>query len=419
MKTDPILSLRKGKGQYMPTNLPPNAKAAMMNHIIASPKYPTSGLAVPVPGASAVYTGPAPAGSNGYEETPEEILGQTPDPAVTPQELAAALELLVAARQPVMVWGPPGIGKSDIARQVAERRQAQYWDLRATTLDPVDLRGLPYLEEEPAAPNGRITRWAPPDLLPPQQSQEQHLINLDEITTVSDAVQAALYQLVLDRACGDYKLPEGAAIIACGNRQTDRAVAHRMSSALASRFVHLTLKTSVDEWCQWANREKIRIEIVSFIARFRPQLLHDFDPNSQHPAQPCPRTWQAASRILEGMSADARLHPGVGRKLLEGAIGPAAAAEFDAYLKIWRNLPDPDRIIERPQQGEIPEQPDVLFALCGAIYRKANEVNFPQIAEYAQRLDPEAGHYLIRGCLQEDPELQHTDTWIRWIVDHQ
>ena len=398
----------------MTLNIPTSPIPGAMNYMAPSPGRPANSL-----GTTAVYTGPAPAQGNGHADLPEDLLGTAADASVTPQELTAALELLVAARQPVMVWGPPGIGKSDIARQVAERRQAQYWDLRATTLDPVDLRGLPYLEEDPDAVNGKITRWAPPDLLPPQNSQEQHLINLDEITTVSDAVQAALYQLVLDRACGDYKLPEGAAIIACGNRQTDRAVAHRMSSALASRFVHLTLKTSVDEWCQWATRAKIRIEIVSFIARFRPQLLHDFDPNSQNPAQPCPRTWQAASRILEGWSQNAALRPGIGRKLLEGAVGPPAAREFDAYLKIWRNLPDPTLIIQNPQTAEIPEQPDVLFALCGAIYRKADEITFPKIGEYARRLDPEAGHYLIRGCLQVDPELQHTDTWLSWIIDHQ
>ena len=136
------------------------------------------------------------------------------DYTLRPSDLAATLALLVEARQPVIVWGPPGAAKSMIARQVAADAGRQYVDVRALLLDPVDLRGIPWRDAD-----GR-TRWAPPAFLPPTDDPGRWLINLEELPSAVPMVQAALYQLVLDRKVGEYELPEGASLIACGNRES-------------------------------------------------------------------------------------------------------------------------------------------------------------------------------------------------------
>ena len=364
---------------------------------------------------------PRPVSNNNHHDPYESGFDESfEDSSVTPSELADSLAVLLGAEpspQPVMVWGPPGIGKSDIARAVAKRNGARFWDVRATLLDPVELRGIPYPEDRPEL-GYKITRWAPPDFLPPQDSPDDHIVNLDEITTAPDSVQAALYQLILDRRIGDYRLPEGASLIACGNRQSDRAIAKRMSTALASRFVHITLRTDVHDWTTWALQTKLRIEIVNFINKMKPELLHDFNPQSQEHAFPCPRNWSAVHKILEGMEK----HPvkaRVERAMLEGAVGRAAAAEFIAYLRIHRSLPDPQLVINDPENGPILEQPDVQIAFCSALYRLANESTFRPILAYANRLTPEIGQYMIDQCLRVEPDLQHTRDWIQWTVDHQ
>ena len=158
------------------------------------------------------------------------------DYTLRPSELASTLAVLVEARQPVMVWGPPGAAKSQIAQQVATDAGRQYVDVRALLLDPVDLRGIPWRDSSDR------TRWAPPAFLPPTDDAGQWLINLEELPSAVPMVQAALYQLVLDRSVGEYELPEGASIIACGNRESDRGVVHRMPTPLASRFVHLEIR---------------------------------------------------------------------------------------------------------------------------------------------------------------------------------
>ena len=149
------------------------------------------------------------------------------DYTLRPSELAATLALLVEARQPVVLWGAPGSAKSAIAQQVATDAGRQYVDVRALLLDPVDLRGIPWRD------GSDRTRWAPPAFLPPTDDPGRWLINLEELPSAVPMVQAALYQLVLDRKVGEYELPEGASLIACGNRESDRGVTHRAPSRRA------------------------------------------------------------------------------------------------------------------------------------------------------------------------------------------
>ena len=199
------------------------------------------------------------------------------DYSLRPSELASTLALLVEARQPVVVWGAPGCAKSQIAQQVAAQAGREYVDVRALLLDPVDLRGIPWRD------GADRTRWAPPAFLPPSDADGSWLINLEELPSALPMVQAALYQLVLDRKCGEYELPEGAALIACGNREGDRGVVHRMPTPLASRFVHLEIRVDAADWCAWGAANGIAPEVLFFVS-MRPELLHAFNPQSTEKA---------------------------------------------------------------------------------------------------------------------------------------
>ena len=227
------------------------------------------------------------------------------DYTLRPSELADTLALLVEARQPAVVWGPPGSAKSDIAQQVAADAGREYVDVRALLLDPVDLRGIPWRD------GADRTRWAPPSFLPPSDDPGRWLINLEELPSALPMVQAALYQLVLDRKCGEYELPEGASLIACGNRESDRGVTHRMPTPLASRFVHLEIRVDAADWCSWAAVNGIAAEVIFFI-QLRPELLHRFDPQSREAAFACPRTWSFISNCIAPGSLDTSLSHAAG-----------------------------------------------------------------------------------------------------------
>ncbi len=326
------------------------------------------------------------------------------DYTLRPGELASTLALLVEARQPCIVWGPPGAAKSQIAQQVAADAGREYVDVRALLLDPVDLRGIPWRDGD-----GR-TRWAPPAFLPPSDDTGSWLINLEELPSAVPMVQAALYQLVLDRKVGEYELPEGASLIACGNREGDRGVVNRMPTPLASRFVHLEIKVDAEDWCAWGAANGIAPEVLFFI-QLRPDLLHTFDPQSRERAFACPRTWEFASRIVHRRNG---LDPIAERALLRGAVGEAAAVEFCAFLNVWRELPHPRAVLDDPDNAPVPDNASALIALCGSLYRLADDVNVDAVVTYAQRLRREVGEFLVGSCVRRDPDLQRTPAFIRW-----
>lgn len=328
------------------------------------------------------------------------------DYTLPPTELASTLAMLVEVRQPCIVWGPPGCAKSQIAQQVASDAGREYVDVRALLLDPVDLRGIPWRDERDR------TRWAPPAFLPPTDDTGRWLINLEELPSAVPMVQAALYQLVLDRKVGEYELPEGASLIACGNRESDRGVVHRMPTPLASRFVHLEIRVDAVDWCAWGAANGIAPEVLFFV-QLRPELLHDFDPQSKEKAFACPRTWEFVSNIVQRRNG---LEPAAERALFRGAVGEAAAVEFAAFLKVWRELPHPRAVLDDPTNAQVPENASALLALCGSLYRMASDVNLDAIVTYAMRLRREVGEFLVGSCIRRESALQHSPAFIRWAA---
>ncbi len=318
-------------------------------------------------------------------------------------QIARALEQLIESKQPVFLWGPPGVGKSQVVSQTAVRLGVQLIDIRAILLDPVDLRGLPKISSE------GVSQWCVPAFLP---RSGEGILFLDELNAAPPLVQAACYQLVLDRKLGEYELPAGWSIIAAGNRETDRAVTHRMPSALANRFVHLDFDVDFEEWLAWAKKVGITAEVIAFL-RFRPALLHDFDPDKSGKAFPTPRSWEFASRIIAGAR-----YPDLLTEMLTGTVGRGAASEFAGFMKTWQELPDPQEIIAHPDTVQIPADPAVLFAICELMGRIATMDNREKLLCFADRLPSEFSVLLVREAVRHCAELAGSEDFARWAVRH-
>lgn len=318
-----------------------------------------------------------------------------------PSQLNTALKTLVNIMQPVFIWGPPGVGKSRIVAQTAQQLGIKLIDIRTVLLDPVDLRGLPHIDK-----NHRAC-WSPPDFLPKEGSG---ILFLDELNAAPPLVQAACYQLILDRKLGEYQLPEDWSIIAAGNRETDRSVTHRMSSALANRFVHLNFDVNLEDWLTWAKQNNQSEEVTAFL-KFRPALLHAFDPQKNEKAFPAPRSWEFVSRILSS-----RPDKDLEFELIAGTVGEGAAAEFFGFARVFRNLPDPDMLLISPETSEVPEDPATLYAVCEALAGKASKQNMSQVVTYANRLPPEYSVLLVRDAVKADNEVVNTDAFNEWAA---
>lgn len=314
--------------------------------------------------------------------------------------VSAALEVALNANRPAFLWGAPGVGKSDSVHQIADRLGLPMIDYRAIYRDPVDMRGIPCIV------NGR-THYNPPDDLPTDGSG---ILFLDELNAAPQQTQAACYQLVLDRAIGDYKLPDGWRIIAAGNRQGDRGVAHAVPTPLRNRFLHIDVEVDVNDWCAWAVRSGIRIEVIAFV-RFRPELLHAFDPMSKDNAFPTPRSWHMVSDLV-----GAGLQPDIEHEMLAGTVGAGAATEFSGFLRVFRQMPNPDSILLDPLGADVPSEPSARYAITTALARRAEPGNFDRIMAYADRLPQEYAANLVKDATSRDSSLVNTPVFTIWAT---
>ncbi len=264
-------------------------------------------------------------------------------------------DITTAGTQALMLWGSPGIGKSDLVRQLAEDLDRIFVDVRLSTIDPVDLRGLPMINVEE-----QLTNWLPPSFLPNVQS-EPGILFLDEINAAPPMLQASAYQLILDRKLGEYQIPEDWLVIAAGNKLSDRSVTHRMPSALSNRFSHFEIIVSKEEWFQWAWQNNIDPFIISFL-RFHPQLLFDFNPQNNKLAFPTPRSWSFAS-VYRPIRDE---NPDLYFKGVQSCVGYSATKQLMAFSKNKDMLIDPE-IILSGKDYSLPNDPGVHYVMMGAL----------------------------------------------------
>jgi hypothetical protein len=276
--------------------------------------------------------------------------------AILARECLAAKEHL---HTPVMLWGPPGVGKSQLIASIAAEYRVGLVDVRLSQMEPTDLRGIPFRL-------GASVEWSVPGMLPSEQRDGMRgILFLDEITSAPPTVTAAAYQLILDRRLGDYRLPAGWAVFAAGNRYGDRGVTYVMPAPLANRFTHYEIEPHLDDWVAWAHRSEIDPRLIAFL-RFRPELLFAFDPARHTIAFPSPRSWEYANRALAKFAAQ----PALILESLQACVGIAAGVELKAFLDHMDELPDLDAILDGTSQ-DIPESLDLQYGVAAALVRRA------------------------------------------------
>jgi len=277
-----------------------------------------------------------------------------------PNHLLAVIEKEFTSAQhghhtPVMLWGPPGVGKSQMVAQVAQKHNVPVIDIRLSQMEPSDLRGIPFRVDE------RV-EWAVPSMLPDAKRHgKQGFLFLDEITSAAPTVSAAAYQLILDRRLGNYRVPAGWVIIAAGNRQGDSGVTYAMPSPLANRFSHYTVDTHLDDWATWAYANGIDDRVIAFV-RFRPELLFDFDPAQNPVAFPSPRSWEYAHRAVQKFEHQPQLL----LESLQACVGQAAGIELHAFMQNLDQLPDIEAILRGEKVG-VPKDVDLQYAVASAL----------------------------------------------------
>ncbi|MFO1191198.1 MAG: MoxR family ATPase [Rhodoferax sp.] len=285
---------------------------------------------------------------------------------IPPVSIAAAKAALieqyadpVLRRRATMLWGPRGVGKSSVVRQVAAHFGVPLVDLRLTTIEPVDIRGAIYADDTQAK-----TVWFPPEFLPAPDTPAGILF-LDELTAADQRLQISAYSLILDRRVGHYRLPDGWQVVAAGNASFHGAVSHDMGTALADRMFHFNVQTVIDAFLDHAVAQGFAPEVMAYL-RVRPDRLDDTQAQlaADHLVGASPRGWEDISNVLKSpLSENAR------RLFVQGRIGAANAAEFFGVLRELQSAVNVVALLAaRPGAETTALLPRSLDALYGMVY---------------------------------------------------
>ncbi|MET9223090.1 AAA family ATPase [Streptomyces sp. NPDC003300] len=299
-----------------------------------------------------------------------------------PDEQLEALALAVAADLPVLLWGEPGIGKTAALTQLAASLDLPLTTVIASVHEPTDFSGLPVLGDDPAV---RGVPMAPPQWAVELVRAGRGLLFLDELSTATPAVQAALLRVVLERRVGALQLPPGVRIVAAANPRASAADGWELSPPLANRFVHLFWVHDREVVVRglggvWPRPELPRLvpeslpEAVALARRAvcgfleaRPTLIHRLPSTETRRggAWPSPRSWEAALTLLAfGTAASASRE--VLALLVRGAVGDGPGLELLAHLDRM-DLPDPEALMADPPTAELPERGDLRQAALEAV----------------------------------------------------
>lgn len=320
------------------------------------------------------------------------------------EQVAETIKLLFPIKRPICIEGPPGGGKTSIVQQVAAELGIQYIHKHMPTMLVEDF-GILFPKKSGDQLEYKLPEWYPTD------PDAQAILCFDDRNQAGADLQKVMANIQQERELHGHRLPDGVMIVSTGNRQGDRAGANRVLSHLRDRETCLELDTLLDDWCKWAIDEGVNPSVISFL-RFRPNLLHDFDPQRQHNSTP--RGW------VEGISAVMDvIPPYLEFDCFKGAIGEGAAAEFVGFREIERKLPNIDNLLLNPDKGEVPTDPATLYALSGGIAHRASNANFDRVITYCNRMPPEFGVLTVSYATRKNKDLATTQAFTNWAVANQ
>jgi len=315
-------------------------------------------------------------------------------------------------RQSILITGAPGIGKSDLTHQAAREANGNLILSHPVCSDPTDFKGYPF----PVKGEGYADFLPFGDLLALIQADGLTIMFFDDLGQARPATQASLMQLILGgRINGKTINRDQVVFVGATNRAEDLAGVSHILEPVKSRFIIVEMDVDLDDWCRWALDKKngIPAELVAFI-RFRPELLHQFQPSREIKNSPCPRSVAKCGQIMTAGYPEDTWH-----ELFTGCCGEGFATELMGFLKIFRSLPDPGYVISQPDKVDIPDDPATLYALTGSVAAQANEENFDNVVKFADRLPDEFNVRLVIDSLSRNRDLSQTRPFIEWSVDHQ
>jgi hypothetical protein len=321
-----------------------------------------------------------------------------------PAKLLKYLHYCIGNHYPVLIPGPPGVGKSDIVAHVCKILNIRLLVTHPVVSDPTDYRGLPFPNKDR---NG--ADFLPfGDLKILMETIEELVFLIDDLGQAPISVQAAIMQLVLTRQINGHKISDKVTFIAATNRKEDRAGVSGVIEPLIRRFYLAKLDVDWKDWFVWAAENNMPPQLMSFIA-WKPELLNNPSPGKAIENTYCPRTIAMLGQLYNSNCPDELL-----QEAAEGAVGPEFSYQYFEFLRLIKKLPTVDSVLDDPQNALIPPENGSKYAFTISLANRMDEDTMPKITEYLYRLPSELNVCCMTMATSQNPELQNTETFIEW-----
>lgn len=326
-----------------------------------------------------------------------------------PTLMKETIKSLFPIQRNVCIEGPPGGGKTTIAKECAEELNAHYIEIHMPTMLVEDF-GVMFPEEGKSTMTYRLPHWYPAKGGAYDDGRGV-ILCFDDRNQGNNDLQKVQANIMQARTLHGVPLADRVMVVSTGNRQSDRAGSNRVLSHVRDRETVFELETHLDDFTAWAIDHEVKPEVISFI-RFRPNLLHDFDP--QRDVNASPRSW------VEGVSGImGHVPPEAEYEAFKGAVGEGAAAEYVGFLRIHRKLPNPDQVLLNPLTAAVPNDNITLYALTGSLAHRATQSNAKRLVEYINRIPDEFSVLCMSLACRRDPAIANTQAFTSWAVAHQ
>lgn len=340
-----------------------------------------------------------------------------------------ALDVLKAGHVPMLV-SDPGLGKSSLGRQIAEKHNLKFVDIRLSQCDPADLNGFPFYDK-----TSNRAGYKPMDIWPLEEDElpikykwvrdengnrkkvedgryAGWFILLDEINSAPKAVEVASYKILLDKMVGMHKLHRNVWMMGAGNLKTSKAVVNSSGTAQQSRMIWLEVKADLKCWLEWADHNDVDHRVKAYL-QFKPDMLHKFDPNHQDRTFPCPRTWEFQSDLLKPWG-DKEPIPERKLPVMAGTIGAGPAREFFSHCQIYEDIPTLDQIISQPETCHFGNEPSMHYALAGLVSAHLNASNAKPLFTFLHRLAADFQVTSVRSAVARDRSIKKLPEFKEW-----
>jgi len=333
---------------------------------------------------------------------------------IKPKELAKIFEKMFEHKKPIMVVGPPGIGKTDITHSVTKKLGYDMITMYPAISEPVDFRGMPTFNRET-----NTASFVPFDTLEQLVHAKKPTVCLvDDLIQANLSVQAAAMHMFLAREVGSHKISDHVTFVVCTNDKTHHAGGSGVIETVKSRMTSIVhLMPDLEDWVSWAIETGIRPEIIGFVRLRGLKVLSNFTPTMDLTNSPSPRGNKSVSDILNLELDDKHLE----MTMIQGACGRGYAIEFDGFNRLFASLSDPRKILTDPDSVDVPEnQSDVISAYVAAISNMAKPQHMQNIVKFARRLPIEFQVKLLQYDVKSaDPENHATGAYTDWALDNQ